>query len=144
MRMFGHLTELLLEIRRRVLPPVPFQPLALTIFIGEGQMHKIAMLGTGLIGRFYTMSLLNFRGKDEIKVVYSARESQAQKFADDGYCQGTGPEAPRHCLGSDQSANTGKPSHHNLRQEIPKERGECGPQRLLRERSRHQVPLLRS
>ena len=31
-------------------------------------MHKIAMLGTGLIGRFYTMSLQNFRGKDEIKV----------------------------------------------------------------------------
>jgi hypothetical protein len=30
-------------------------------------MHKIAMLGTGLIGRFYTMSLQNFRGKDEIK-----------------------------------------------------------------------------
>jgi len=25
-------------------------------------MHKIAMLGTGLIGRFYTMGLQNFRG----------------------------------------------------------------------------------
>jgi len=29
-------------------------------------MHKIAMLGTGLIGRFYTMSLQNFPGKDEM------------------------------------------------------------------------------
>ena len=30
-------------------------------------MHKIAMLGAGLIGGFYPMSLQNFRGKDEIK-----------------------------------------------------------------------------
>ena len=36
-------------------------------------MHKIAMLGAGLIGRFYTMSLLNYRGKDEIKVICSSR-----------------------------------------------------------------------
>jgi hypothetical protein len=33
----------------------------------EMYMYKIAMLGTGFIGRFYTMSLQNFRGKDEIK-----------------------------------------------------------------------------
>lgn len=44
-------------------------------------MHKIAMLGTGLIGRFYTMSLLNFRGKDEIKVVCSSNAENAQNFA---------------------------------------------------------------
>jgi len=44
-------------------------------------MHKIAMLGTGLIGRFYTMSLLNYRGKDEIKVVCSANQSEAGQFA---------------------------------------------------------------
>lgn len=44
-------------------------------------MHKIAMLGAGLIGRFYTMSLLNFRGKDEIKVVCAANEEDAKKFA---------------------------------------------------------------
>src|SRR5512143_2656746 len=44
-------------------------------------MHKIAMLGTGLIGRFYTMSLLNFRGRDEIKVVCSGRPENAGKFA---------------------------------------------------------------
>ncbi len=46
-------------------------------------MHKIAMLGTGLIGRFYTMSLQNFRGKDEIKVVYSRKSENAKKFADE-------------------------------------------------------------
>jgi predicted dehydrogenase len=46
-------------------------------------MHKIAMLGTGLIGRFYTMSLLNFRGKDEIKVVCSSKAENAQNFADE-------------------------------------------------------------
>ncbi len=44
-------------------------------------MHKIAMLGTGLIGRFYTMSLLNFRGKDEIKIVCSASKAEAKQFA---------------------------------------------------------------
>lgn len=46
-------------------------------------MHKIAMLGTGLIGRFYTMSLLNFRGKDEVKVVCAANEGEARKFAEE-------------------------------------------------------------
>ncbi len=46
-------------------------------------MHKIAMLGTGLIGRFYTMSLLNFRGKDEIKVVCSSKLENAKKFAEE-------------------------------------------------------------
>jgi predicted dehydrogenase len=46
-------------------------------------MHKIAMLGTGLIGRFYTMSLQNFRGKDEIKVVCSSTSENAKKFAEE-------------------------------------------------------------
>jgi predicted dehydrogenase len=46
-------------------------------------MHKIAMLGTGLIGRFYVMSLLNFRGKDEIKVVCSSKIENAKKFAEE-------------------------------------------------------------
>ena len=46
-------------------------------------MHKIAMLGTGLIGRFYTMSLQNFRGKDEIKVVCSANVEHAKSFAEE-------------------------------------------------------------
>ena len=42
-------------------------------------MHKIAMLGTGLIGRFYTMSLQNYRGKDEIKVVCAANYGRCEK-----------------------------------------------------------------
>jgi predicted dehydrogenase len=46
-------------------------------------MHKIAMLGTGLIGRFYTMSLLNFRGKDKIKVACAADAEDAKKFAEE-------------------------------------------------------------
>jgi predicted dehydrogenase len=46
-------------------------------------MHKIAMLGTGLIGRFYTMSLQNFRGKDEIAVVCSSKLENAKKFAEE-------------------------------------------------------------
>ena len=46
-------------------------------------MHKIAMLGTGFIGRFYTMSLQNFRGKDEIKVVCANKPENAKKFAEE-------------------------------------------------------------
>ena len=44
-------------------------------------MHKIAMLGTGLIGRFYTMSLQNFRGNDEVVVACSSKPESAEKFA---------------------------------------------------------------
>jgi predicted dehydrogenase len=44
-------------------------------------MHKIALLGTGLIGRFYTMSLLGFRGKDEIAMVCASSPEGAEKFA---------------------------------------------------------------
>lgn len=46
-------------------------------------MHKIAMLGTGLIGRFYTMSLRNFRGKDEIKIACAANAEDAKNFANE-------------------------------------------------------------
>lgn len=44
-------------------------------------MHKIALLGTGLIGRFYTQSLLRYRGKDEISVVVAATQDEAASFA---------------------------------------------------------------
>ena len=44
-------------------------------------MHKIAMLGAGLIGRFYTMSLLHYRGKDMVKVICSANPTEAANFA---------------------------------------------------------------
>jgi predicted dehydrogenase len=46
-------------------------------------MHKIALLGTGLIGRFYTMSIQNFRGKDEIKLVCAVTIDEAKAFANE-------------------------------------------------------------
>jgi predicted dehydrogenase len=44
-------------------------------------MHKIALLGAGLIGRFYTMSLLGYRGRDEIVVVCAVGSGEAERFA---------------------------------------------------------------
>jgi predicted dehydrogenase len=46
-------------------------------------MHKITMLGTGLIGMFYTMSLQGRRSRDQVSVVYSRSPERAQKFAAD-------------------------------------------------------------
>ena len=43
--------------------------------------HKITMLGTGLIGMFYTMTLHNQRGADRVHAVYSRREERATEFA---------------------------------------------------------------
>jgi len=45
--------------------------------------HKITMLGTGLIGLFYTMTLHNQRGKDRVFSVYSRSPEKAKKFAGD-------------------------------------------------------------
>lgn len=44
-------------------------------------MKKIALLGTGLIGTFYTMSLHAHRRKDVIHTVCSVPESSAREFA---------------------------------------------------------------
>lgn len=44
-------------------------------------MKKISLLGTGLIGAFYTMSLHAHRRKDVIHTVCSASESSAREFA---------------------------------------------------------------
>jgi predicted dehydrogenase len=44
-------------------------------------MKKIALLGTGLIGSFYTMSLHAQRRKDKILVVCSVPEESAKEFA---------------------------------------------------------------
>ena len=43
--------------------------------------HKVTMLGTGLIGMFYTMTLHNQRGTDRVHNVYSRREERATAFA---------------------------------------------------------------
>jgi len=46
-------------------------------------MHKITMLGTGLIGMFYTMTLHGYRSRDQVAVVYSRSAERATKFAAD-------------------------------------------------------------
>jgi predicted dehydrogenase len=46
-------------------------------------MHRIAMLGTGLIGRFYTMALHSHRRRDRVHVAYSRSPERAAKFAAD-------------------------------------------------------------
>lgn len=43
-------------------------------------MHKITMLGTGLIGRFYTQSLHANRSRDRVTVVYSRSDDRARRF----------------------------------------------------------------
>lgn len=44
-------------------------------------MHRITMLGTGLIGTFYTMVLHGDRSRDRVGVVYSRQEAHAREFA---------------------------------------------------------------
>jgi predicted dehydrogenase len=46
-------------------------------------MIRIAMLGSGFIGRFYAESLQGQRSKDKIVSIYSRREESARKFATD-------------------------------------------------------------
>lgn len=43
--------------------------------------HRITMLGTGLIGMFYTMTLHGKRGRDRVHTVYSRSEERAKGFA---------------------------------------------------------------
>jgi predicted dehydrogenase len=47
---------------------------------------KISMLGSGFIGRFYADSIQGLRSKDQIISIYSRREEQAKKFAQDYGC----------------------------------------------------------
>ena len=49
--------------------------------MSELRSHKVTMLGTGLIGMFYTMTLHNQRGTDRVHSVYSRREERATAFA---------------------------------------------------------------
>ncbi|MDX1617492.1 MAG: Gfo/Idh/MocA family oxidoreductase [Balneolaceae bacterium] len=44
-------------------------------------MKKISLLGTGLIGTFYTMSLHGQRSRDKVVNVYSRTEERAREFA---------------------------------------------------------------
>ena len=45
------------------------------------QSHSITMLGTGLIGDFYTMTLHGQRGRDRVKVAYSRSEERGEAFS---------------------------------------------------------------
>lgn len=45
--------------------------------------HKVVMLGTGLIGTFYTMCIQQSRSNDHVHTVYSRTGERAQKFAAD-------------------------------------------------------------
>lgn len=47
------------------------------------QSHNVTMLGTGLIGMFYTMTLHGQRSRDRVGMVYSRTEERAKAFADD-------------------------------------------------------------
>ena len=42
--------------------------------------HSITMLGTGLIGDFYTMTLHGQRGRDRVRVVYSRTDARGRAF----------------------------------------------------------------
>ena len=44
------------------------------------QQHNIAMLGTGLIGDFYTMALHAQRVRDHVRIVYSRSEERGRAF----------------------------------------------------------------
>ena len=50
-------------------------------------MPKIAMLGSGFIGRFYADSILGQRSRDSIVSIYSRRKESAEKFARDYRCK---------------------------------------------------------
>jgi predicted dehydrogenase len=43
---------------------------------------KITLLGTGLIGQFYTMTLHSQRGRDRVHTVYSQTEEKSRTFAE--------------------------------------------------------------
>src|SRR5688572_14442271 len=43
--------------------------------------HRITLLGTGLIGMFYTMALHGHRGRDRVHVAYSRSADRAKAFA---------------------------------------------------------------
>ena len=46
-----------------------------------GRAHRLTMLGAGLIGDFYTMTLHGRRSLDQVEVVYSRSEERAAAFA---------------------------------------------------------------
>src|ERR687891_578673 len=47
-----------------------------------GRAHRVTLLGTGLIGDFYTMTLHGRRGLDRVEVAYSRSPERAAAFAE--------------------------------------------------------------
>ena len=45
--------------------------------------HRVTMLGSGLIGLFYTMTLHGQRNRDRVSVIYSRSQERAEAFARD-------------------------------------------------------------
>ena len=43
--------------------------------------HNVAMLGTGLIGDFYTQTLHGQRNRDRVQIVYSRTEERGEAFS---------------------------------------------------------------
>ncbi len=60
--------------------------------------HKITMLGTGLIGMFYTMTIHGQRGRDRVVNVYSRSKENAEKFAGEW-------NIPNFCTDLDEAVN---------------------------------------
>lgn len=50
-------------------------------------MVRIAMLGSGFIGRFYAEAILGQRSKDTVVSIYARNEENAKKFAEDYKCK---------------------------------------------------------
>ena len=88
-------------------------------------MHKITMLGTGLIGMFYTMTLHRQRGGDRVHTVYSRTETRAKAFAQEWDI----PNASNDLAGAINDPETdvviiGLPNHRHL--EVVKLAAEAG------------------
>lgn len=61
-------------------------------------MAGVTMLGTGLIGTFYTMTLHGHRGRDRVGMVYSRSEERAKSFAEEW-------DIPRHSTDMAEAVN---------------------------------------
>src|SRR5687767_4719245 len=61
-------------------------------------MHRISLLGTGLIGMFYTMALHGHRGRDRVQTAYSRSVERAQAFAAQW-------DIPKHTANLDEAIN---------------------------------------
>ena len=44
------------------------------------KQHKVSLLGTGLIGDFYTSTLHGQRNRDRVQVVYSRSDERGQAY----------------------------------------------------------------